>query len=167
MKKILTVPVIIILLSFVSSKPNNNFQINEAINTLEDMKEWMEWDMYTGDIDSMKGALYIENIESTILKLSVSKNDLIELPISLDKEIKEIELSNIVDDIYYEITSYTIDDNLINLYLSPGSDYQLIINKEDYFNFTIMGKDINENNLNISTDLEYKFINDILTFTNN
>jgi len=167
MKKILIIPVVIILLSFASSKPNNNFQINEAINTLEDMKEWMMWDMYTGDIDSMKGALYIKNIESTILKLSVSKNNLIELPISLDKEIKEIELSNIVDDIYYEITSYTIDDNLVNLYLAPGSDYQLIINGEDYFTFTIMGKDFNENNLSISTDLEYEFINNILTFTNN
>lgn len=167
MKKMLIIPVVIILLSFTLSKSNNNFQINEAINTLEDMKEWMMWDMYTGDIDSMKGALYIENIESTILKLNISKNDLIKLPISLDKEVKEIELSNIVDDIYYEITSYTIDDNLVNLYLSPGSDYQLIINGEDYFNFTIMGKDINENNLSISTDLEYEFINDILTFTNN
>jgi len=167
MKKILIMPVIIILLSFTPSKSDNTFQINEAINTLEDMKEWMEWDMYTGDIDSMKGALYIENIESTILKLSISSNNLIELPISLDKEVKQIKLSNIVDDIYYEVTSYDINDNLINLYLSPGSDYELIINGEDYFNFTIMGKDINENNLSISADLEYEFINDILTFTNN
>lgn len=167
MKKILIMPVIIILLSFTPSKSDNTFQINEAINTLEDMKEWMEWDMYTGDIDSMKGALYIENIESTILKLSISSNNLIELPISLDKEVKQIKLSNIVDDIYYEVTSYDINDNLINLYLSPGSDYELIINGEDYFNFTIVGKDINENNLSISADLEYEFINDILTFTNN
>jgi hypothetical protein len=76
MKKMLIMPVIlIILLSFASSKPNNNFQINEAINTLEDMKEWMEWDMYVGDIDSIKGALYIENIESTLVLLT-HKNQL-------------------------------------------------------------------------------------------
>jgi hypothetical protein len=168
MKKMLTIPVIIILLSFTPSKSDNTFQINEAINTLEDMKEWMEWDMYTGDIDSLKGALYIENIENTILRLTMSKNELVELPISLDKEVKQIELASIVDDVHYKVTSYIVDDNLINLYLSPGSDYQLIINGEDYFNFTIMDRDItNKENLNISTDLNYKIVDDIITFYTN
>ena len=63
MKKILTMSVVIMLLSFTSSKSSNNFKIDEVINTLEDMKEWMLYDIETNDIDKQKGLIYIENID--------------------------------------------------------------------------------------------------------
>lgn len=63
MKKILTMSVVIMLLSFTSSKSSNNFKIDEVINTLEDMKEWMLYDIETNDIDKEKGLIYIENID--------------------------------------------------------------------------------------------------------
>ncbi|MHA2039151.1 MAG: hypothetical protein ACW98X_22215 [Promethearchaeota archaeon] len=41
----------------------------EPINTLEDMIEWMQWDIEQGAVDSIVGVLYIENMERTIQQL--------------------------------------------------------------------------------------------------
>jgi len=38
----------------------------EATNTLEDMKEWMEWDIQNETIDSATGNTYLYNIEKCI-----------------------------------------------------------------------------------------------------
>ena len=93
--------------------------------------------------------------------------EVIELPITLNKQITHVELTTIIDDIYYETNSYIIEGNghLLTLYIAPGLDYHLIINGKDYFNFTAMDREvIDERYLSISTDLEYKFVDGILTF---
>jgi hypothetical protein len=41
----------------------------EVINTLEDMQEWMEWDVQTGKIDSSLAHTYIYNMDIAIRKL--------------------------------------------------------------------------------------------------
>ena len=38
----------------------------EAINTLEDMKEWIQEDMFNGNMDQSLAELYIENIDGCI-----------------------------------------------------------------------------------------------------
>jgi len=41
----------------------------EAINTLEDLREWITFDMAEHRTDSILGATYIENIDQVINKL--------------------------------------------------------------------------------------------------
>lgn len=46
-----------------------NYNALEAISDLEDMKEWISWDIEEGKIDSLVGNLLIENLDVTIQTL--------------------------------------------------------------------------------------------------
>ena len=72
MKKLLTVLLTLVVLSLFSFSPSqkNDFNIRESINILEDMKEWMLYDIEINDIDKEKGLLYIENIDIVTKKLN-------------------------------------------------------------------------------------------------
>ena len=70
MKKLLTALLLLVVISLTSfKKEENSFHIRESINTLEDMKEWMLYDIEINDIDREKGSLYIENIDIVLLRL--------------------------------------------------------------------------------------------------
>ena len=43
--------------------------MSESLNDVDDMIEWMEWDIHEGVIDPLYGELYIENLE--ILRLRI------------------------------------------------------------------------------------------------
>jgi hypothetical protein len=43
---------------------------HEAINTLEDMTEWVIWDIEEGRTDSATGQTYIDNIEQVIIEIN-------------------------------------------------------------------------------------------------
>lgn len=75
MKKLFIITVILLLSSFSMPKSTSH-DISEAINTLEDMIEWMESDVENGDIDQELGELYISNmhnVHNRISKLNLSK----------------------------------------------------------------------------------------------
>ncbi len=46
-----------------------SYNMSESLNDVEDMIEWMEWDIHEGVIDPLYGELYIENLE--ILRLRI------------------------------------------------------------------------------------------------
>ncbi len=48
-------------------------KLNEAINTLEDMHEWIEYDTSNGLVDSTIADTYLINLESTITNLKTIK----------------------------------------------------------------------------------------------
>jgi hypothetical protein len=72
MKHLLTALFTVVGLGLLSFSPSqkSNFNIRESINTLEDMKEWMIYDIEINDIDKEKGLLYIENIDIVTKKLN-------------------------------------------------------------------------------------------------
>lgn len=71
MKHLLTVLLTVVGLSLLSFSPSqkSSFNIRESINTLEDMKEWMIYDIDVQDVDQEKGLLYIENIDKVLERL--------------------------------------------------------------------------------------------------
>jgi|GEM_PF-6415176 len=93
--------------------------------------------------------------------------EVIELPITLNKRISHVELTIVIDDIYYETKSFIVEGNghVVSLYITQGLDYHLIINGEDYIMITVMDREvIDDRDLSISADLDYKFVDGILTF---
>jgi len=74
MKNLLTVLLVLLVISLTSfTKEENPSHIRESINTLEDMKEWMLYDIELNDIDKEKGSLYIRNIDLVLLRLNQLK----------------------------------------------------------------------------------------------
>lgn len=73
MKKILIIGLLLLLSSFVPSTTPAQFNINETVNTLEDMKEWLEWDIQRGKIESNIGTLYIINVDNCLDRLKQVK----------------------------------------------------------------------------------------------
>jgi hypothetical protein len=71
MKHLLTALFTVVGLGLLSFSPSqkSNFNIRESINTLEDMKEWMMYDIDVQDVDQEKGSLYIENIDKVLERL--------------------------------------------------------------------------------------------------
>ena len=67
MKKILTIVILLTLFGFTST---STFNITETISDLEDMKEWMQYDIKTEAVDSVVGVLYISKIDICIQRLS-------------------------------------------------------------------------------------------------
>ena len=50
--------------------PNNNVEnINESINTIEDMKEFLLWDIEEGRIDKKKGNKIVRKLDRQLIKL--------------------------------------------------------------------------------------------------
>ena len=48
-------------------------KLNEAINTLEDMHEWVQYDCSNGLVDSTIADTYLINLEATITNLKTIK----------------------------------------------------------------------------------------------
>ena len=48
-------------------------KLNEAINTLEDLQEWVEYDTSNGLVDSTIADTYLINLEATITNLKTIK----------------------------------------------------------------------------------------------
>ena len=70
--KILSVISLILLLySFNTPKSNYNpdYEVRETINTLEDMIEWIEYDVEGGNIDLKTADTYIYNLDECINRL--------------------------------------------------------------------------------------------------
>jgi hypothetical protein len=65
-----TILIAIALVLFSSNQDQSKADNYEVINTLEDMKEWMDWDVINGDLDSDKADIYKENINRCITKLN-------------------------------------------------------------------------------------------------
>lgn len=71
MKKLFLSIATLSLMSFTSVTIYKNYILNESINTIQDMKEWMTQDIENGNIDQELGQTYIDNLEQV-------ENDLIE-----------------------------------------------------------------------------------------
>lgn len=52
-----------------NSRPELNPNLQECINDMEDVIEFMTWDIQEGRIDSAIGAQYIENFQQTLTRL--------------------------------------------------------------------------------------------------
>ena len=65
-----TILIALVLVLFSSNQDQSKADDYEVINTLEDMKEWMDWDVINGDLDSNKADIYKENINRCITKLN-------------------------------------------------------------------------------------------------
>tara|TARA_R100000951_G_scaffold96655_2_gene85991 strand:+ start:850 stop:1059 length:210 start_codon:yes stop_codon:yes gene_type:complete len=65
-----TILIAIALVLFSSNQDQSKSDNYEVINTLEDMKEWMDWDVINGDLDSDKANIYKDNINRCITKLN-------------------------------------------------------------------------------------------------
>ena len=65
-----TILIALALVLFSSNQDQSKADNYEVINTLEDMKEWMDWDVINGDLDSSKADIYKENINRCIIKLN-------------------------------------------------------------------------------------------------
>ena len=75
MKKITMTIGIFAMMGFGHQK-YENWKMNEIMNTLADMEEWMNEDIYNGRIDKEIGEIYIENINEVILLvLSLDEED--------------------------------------------------------------------------------------------
>ena len=53
---------------------NNQLNIDESINTLEDMKEWIIDDVNNEYVEVERGVLYIKNIDNVLDRLYAEKN---------------------------------------------------------------------------------------------
>jgi len=60
-------------LALFSFSPTNR-NIDESINTLEDIQEWIASDVDDGYTDGERGASYILNIDQVIKRLNKEKN---------------------------------------------------------------------------------------------
>ena len=60
MKKILIAIGALGVMSFTSNQLMNTFLLSEAVNNIQDMREWMREDMKQGIIDSAYAEYYIE-----------------------------------------------------------------------------------------------------------
>jgi hypothetical protein len=56
-----------------SRHTTRNPDVIEAINDLEDMQEWIYWDIQEGYTDSLRGHLLIDNLNMTIERLEQIK----------------------------------------------------------------------------------------------
>ena len=75
MKKIIISIGVFAMMSFGHQK-YENWKFNEIMNTLADLEEWMNEDIFNGRIDKELGEMYIENINQVILlTLSLDEED--------------------------------------------------------------------------------------------
>lgn len=61
-----------------SVKEQKAINVMEAINTLEDMREWIEWDAYNGRIDSATANILIHNIDETLVNVTEGYLEILE-----------------------------------------------------------------------------------------
>ena len=65
MKKILIGVGALGVMSFTTNQLVNTFLLSEAINNVQDMKEWMVQDQYNEVIDSVYADYYIKRLDET------------------------------------------------------------------------------------------------------
>ena len=65
MKKILIAVGALGVMSFTTNQILHTYQLSEAINNIQDMKEWMKEDIHCGVIDEEYGDSYIEWLNET------------------------------------------------------------------------------------------------------
>ena len=96
-------PIIAFATMTLTSVSKSNWKMNEAVNTLADMEEWMNVDIAKGHIDEELGQEYLDNI-NRVLKLLLTSNtdDACERDNDIDteyyarKEKREFKLNKIV-----------------------------------------------------------------------
>ncbi len=65
MKKILISVGALGVMSFTTNQLMTTYELSEAINNVQDMKEWMTYDQDSGIIDSVYADYYIERLNET------------------------------------------------------------------------------------------------------
>ena len=63
----------------------------ESVNTIEDMVEWMRWDIKTGAVEPEVGQSYVESLMSLLSKLEDINAGLITAPFVCCENCDEIE----------------------------------------------------------------------------
>ena len=69
MKKIMIAVGALGVMSFTTNQLMNTYQLSEAINNVQDMKEWMRQDQQNGVIDSVYAEYYLQNLNETEWRL--------------------------------------------------------------------------------------------------
>jgi len=59
MKKLLICVGALGVMSFTANEVHKNYLLSETINELEDLQEWIQEDMYNGNIKEAMGVLYL------------------------------------------------------------------------------------------------------------
>jgi len=68
MKNLIIIATLLLLSSFVGQP--DEYQILETINTLEDLKEWIEYDAQSNLLDEKIADTYIYNIDECLARLN-------------------------------------------------------------------------------------------------
>ena len=69
MKKIIITVGALGVMSFTTNQLMNTYQLAEAIDNVQDMKEWMIQDQKSGVIDSVYAEYYLQNLNETEWRL--------------------------------------------------------------------------------------------------
>ena len=65
MKKIILAVGALGVMSFTTNEIIDTFLLSEAINNVQDMREWMEEDIYNGRLDESVGSDYLDVLNET------------------------------------------------------------------------------------------------------
>ena len=65
MKKILISVGVLGVMSFTSNQLMNTFLLSEAVNNVQDLREWIEEDIHCGRLDQNVGSDYLEVLNET------------------------------------------------------------------------------------------------------
>tara|TARA_R100000781_G_scaffold74160_3_gene46219 strand:+ start:168 stop:401 length:234 start_codon:yes stop_codon:yes gene_type:complete len=65
MKKLILSVGVLGVMSFTTNQIMTTYELSEAINNVQDMKEWMTYDQDSGIIDSVYADYYIERLNET------------------------------------------------------------------------------------------------------
>ena len=65
MKKILITTLGLAVMSFTTNQVMNTYLLSEAINDVQDVREWIKEDVYNGRIDQNVAVDYIEVLDQT------------------------------------------------------------------------------------------------------
>ena len=101
---------------------------------------------------------------SVLASAQIADHNLQELKIDVKHPIDICEVSLIIDDTVYPVSSHQINGSTITLYLADYQAYMIIINCEDYLGICTNGEVIDERDLSVSADVDYQFENGILVF---
>jgi len=89
----------------------------------------------------------------------------VELKINFHRDISDCEVYLVLSDCKYQVSHTQVYGTFVTLYLIEGEDYELILNCEEYITLTLHNYDIiDERDLDISSDLDYRFKKGILNF---
>lgn len=99
------------------------------------------------------------------LQAQMYSSDYIELEINFHREVSDCEIYVILDDYKYVVSHTQVSGTMVTLYLIEGQDYELVLNCEEYITLTPTSYDIiDERDIDVSSDLKYKFKRGILNF---